>query len=732
MQEINTNTLMSDAKFYESYARFNDKANRYETWNEAVGRVMKMHRTRYKDIMTPELEELIQCSQDAYESKQLLGAQRGLQFGGKQLLLNNAKLYNCTATYLDRVDYFKEALFLMLSGCGIGFSVQTHHIVKLPNIAPRKKSAKTFVVPDSIEGWADAIGVLMSSYFTRGGDDGYRGRKIYFDLNGIRPKGSKISGGFKAPGPEPLRIALSKIERILEDELATGATRLRSIVAYDISMFMADAVISGGVRRAASICLFSKDDKDMITAKTGSWFIDNPQRGRSNNSVVLLREDTTEEEFHSIMESVQDAGEPGFVWTDDLEILFNPCVEVGMYAYDDDGETGWQMCNLTEINGSKSNTPEEFYAQCKAASILGTLQAGFTDFKFLTKTTKNIVDREALIGVGITGWMNNPDVLFDKKIQQTGAAVVKKWNKITAKLISINQAARTTVVKPSGNASVILGTASGIHGEHSPRYLRHVQMNKESEVAKLLAETNPELCSDSVWSQGTDYAIAFPIISQKGSIFKKDLLGTKQLEYVKNAQENWIEYGTNYDLCVKPFLRHNVSNTITVDDWDKVEKYIFTNRHSLCGVSLLPAAGDKAFPQAPFTEVLTMEEITTKYGTESLFSSGLIEAGLNAFNNNLWTATDTAQGFGEVLKDSHENLLKRDFVRRFNSFATKFTSTTECANCLKDVYNLHKWWKIQGNIHLTNWAEELGAKEFVSIDILGSQGCSGGQCETGF
>ena len=328
--------------------------------------------------------------------------------------------------------------------------------------------------------------------------------------------------------------------------------------------------------------------------------------------------------------------------------------------------------------------------------------------------------------------MNNPDILFDKKIQQTGAGEVKKWNKITAELIGINQAARTTVVKPSGNASVILGTASGIHGEHSPRYLRHVQMNKESEVAKLLAETNPALCADSVWSQDTDYAIAFPIVSKEGSIFKKDLLGTKQLDYVKNAQENWIEYGTNYDLCVKPFLRHNVSNTITVDDWDEVEKYIYNNRRSLCGVSLLAASGDKAYPQAPFTEVLTMEEITATYGEQSLFASGLIEAGLNAFKNDLWTAISTAQGFGEVLDDSHENLLKRDFVRRFDKFTTNFGSADECGNCLKDVYNLHKWWKIQSSIHITDWAEELGQKEFVSVDTLGSQGCAGGACEIEF
>lgn len=730
--EINARDLMANAKFYESYARYDSDLDRYETWEEAVARVMDMHRAYYKPIMTPQLENLIQIAQNSYNAKQILGAQRALQFGGAQLLRNHAKLYNCTATYLDRVEFFQEALFLMLSGCGIGFSVQTQHIAKMPDMAARTKSAKTFVVPDSIEGWADAVGVLMSSFFVSGGDDNFRGRKIYFDLSRIRPKGSEISGGFKAPGPEPLRIALDKIELLIKSELNLGKTRMSTLVAYDISMFMADAVISGGVRRAASICLFSKDDKAMITAKTGDWFISNPQRGRSNNSAVLLREGTSKEEFASIMESVQDSGEPGFVWTDDLDILFNPCVEVGMYAYNDKGQSGWQMCNLTEINGSLSNSKEEFFEQCEAASILGTLQAGYTDFKYLTDVTKEVVTREALIGVGITGWMNNPDILFGEATQREGAEIVKKINKKVAKLIGINQAARTTVVKPSGNASVILGTASGIHGEHSKRYIRHVQMNKESEVAQLFAKNNPQMCENSVWAQGTDYAIGFPVISPEGSVYKEDLLGIKQLEFVKSAQLNWIEYGTNPNKCVKPFLRHNVSNTITVDDWDAVEEYIYDNRHSLCGVSLLPAAGDKAYPQAPFTEIFTMEEITEKYGTEAMFTSALIEAGLSAFNKDLWTACSTALGFGEKLNDSHDDLLKRDFVRRFSKFSTHFQSEEECSNCLKDVYNLHKWWKIQNSISDVNWVTDLGAKEYVDVDTLGSQGCSGGACEIEF
>jgi len=724
-----TAQLMADAKFYESYARYNDDLQRYETWPEAVSRVMDMHRTRYASVMTPKLSQLLDYAQKAYTAKEILGAQRALQFGGDQLLRKNAKMYNCTATYCDRSAFFQEAFWLMLCGCGVGFSVQKQHISKLPSIVHRTKQAKTVIVDDSIEGWADAAGALMHSFFDE--DSEYKQRKLYFDLTQIRPKGAEISGGFKAPGPEPLRKALDKIEKLIKDELSSGATRLRPIVAYDCMMHLADAVISGGVRRAATICLFSHDDEEMIKAKTGDWFINNPQRGRSNNSAVLLRDSTQFEEFQEIMESVQHSGEPGFVWTDDLEILFNPCVEVGMRGYTADGTSGWQFCNLTEINGSKSTTPDLFFEQCKAGAILGTLQAGYTDFSYVTPATKEIVDREALIGVGITGWMNNPDVLFSTTTMRAGADVVKHWNKVVADLIGINQAARTTVVKPSGNASVLLGTASGIHGEHAPRYIRHVQMNKETEVGQLFAKVNPAMVETSVWSP-LDYTIGFPIEPKAGSIYKADLLGVKQLEYVKLAQDNWIEYGTNKELCVAPYLKHNVSNTITVDDWDAVTNYIYDNRRSLCGVSLLPAAGDKAYPQAPFTEVLTHEQIVAKYGEVSLFTSALIETGLNAFNNNLWTAINTALGFGEQLTDDSTCLLKRDFVRRFNKFATNFISNEECANCLKDVYNLHKWWKIQATANDIDWTTELTEKKFTDVDTLAGAACSGGQCEVEF
>lgn len=320
--------MMAESKFFMGYSRWLENENRYETWEEAVERVMNMHREKYADVMTPELEALIQYAEDAYKEKRVLGAQRALQFGGEQIFKHVARMYNCVSTHINRPEAFQETMYLLLCGAGVGFSVQKHHIDKLPGIVKRyDKKSKVFVVPDTIEGWADAFGVLLSSYYEDNAPfPEYKGCHVAFDFTKIRPKGSEISGGFKAPGPDGLRQSLQKCEDLLNREIANGETKIRPIVAYDFIMHMADAVLSGGVRRSATICLFSKDDEDMLNAKTGSWFVDNPQRGRSNNSVMLLRDELTREEWAHIMESVKQVGEPGFIFTDNLEFTFNPCV----------------------------------------------------------------------------------------------------------------------------------------------------------------------------------------------------------------------------------------------------------------------------------------------------------------------------------------------------------------------------------------------------------------------
>jgi len=731
-RELDTKALLSQTKFYEGYSRWDEELERYETWEESVTRVMNMHREYYKDKMTPELSLLIDEAESLYKLKYALGAQRALQFGGEQLLKHQMRMYNCTSTYADRPEFFGEIFYILLCGAGAGFSVQRHHVENLPNIIDRKKQAKGWVVEDSIEGWADALAVLMSSYFDNGGSTHpeFQGRKVYFDLSQVRPKGAMISGGFKAPGPEPLRRALDKIEHLIQGRVLKGEKRLRPIDVYDIAMHAADAVLAGGVRRSATICLFSPDDEEMAKAKTGNWFIDNPQRGRSNNSAVIVRDEVTREQFALLMQSIREFGEPGFYFVDSKEHTTNPCVEIGMFPQID-GKSGWQGCNLTEINGAKCVSKEEFMKACRAASIMGTLQAGYTNFKYLSDTTKRIFEREALLGCSITGWMNNPDVLLNADIQREGAELIKKVNKQVAKLIGINPAARTTCVKPSGNASVLLQTASGIHAEHAPRYIRHIQMNKESEVAQLIAETNPYMIEESVWSAGkTDFVVGFPIISKEGSLYKNELLGVNLLDKVKLVQQNWVEAGTDTKLCADPTVRHNVSNTVTVpaNKWKEVEEYVYANRHYFAGISFLSDSGDKDFNQAPMTTVMTEEEIVEVYGRAALFAAGLIVDTRKGFND-LWEATMVAKmnhDHGGELSD-----MRADWIRRFKKFAENYFEgdLKKAEYCLKDVYLLHKWTKIQQNLKPVDFVTQLQTKTFTDIDTMGAAACQGGACE---
>jgi ribonucleoside-triphosphate reductase (thioredoxin) len=552
-------------------------------------------------------------------------------------------------------------------------------------------------------------------------------------------------------------------------------------------MHMSDAVLSGGVRRSATICLFSPDDNEMLNAKTGSWLQENPQRARSNNSVLLNKKEITREHFSKIMESVKGFGEPGFVFTEDNEIMYNPCVEIGMYPQID-GISGFQGCNLCEINGGACSDEETFYAACKAAAIIGTLQAGYTDFRYVDEISKRIFEREALLGCSITGFMSNPDILLDPEIQRKGAKIIVEINEIVAKLIGINPAARTTCVKPSGNASVLLQTASGIHGEEAPMYFRNIQVNKDEDLGKFVFEHVPEMVEDSVWSSSnTDWVISFPIRTNNKSLFKEDLYGTELLEYVKLTQQNWVEAGTVVERCTIPSVRHNVSNTIVVDNWQRVEDYIFENRQWFAGISLLPMTGANDYAQAPFTAVYEPSDIIDKYGDAALFASGLIVDGLAAFNDNLWKACDTVLGYGEKLEYSeeevktiinntkssviwgnlgfkngtlvtltnldikpeveeykryldsklpstiHNYVLKKDWIRRAKQFADRyFPNKKEMTYCLKDVYNYHKWVEIEREIHKLDFTKFNQKPQYVDIDSTGAIACSGVSCEITF
>jgi len=397
------------------------------------------------------------------------------------------------------------------------------------------------------------------------------------------------------------------------------------------------------------------------------------------------------------------------------------------------GKTGWQGCNLTEQNGGKATTEEEFYRSCRAAAIMGTLQAGYTDFPYVDKTSpaKAIFERESLLGCSITGFTNNPKILFNPEILENGAKILKEVNKEVSEILKINRAARLGCVKPSGNASVLLETASGIHGEHSRRYFRNVQVNKEEDIPKFIKESNPDMFEESAWSSNrTDWVVSFPVETNPDSLFKEDLLGVNLLEKVKLVQKHWVEASTNHELCVIPSARHNVSNTINVDDWEEVENYIYDNREWFAGISLLSSAGDKDYNQAPFTSVLTGEEIITKYGESSMFASGLIVDGLHAFNNNLWEACDSVL-YGTEFEQSTENVLKIDWVRRFKKFSKNYMNNNlrETSYLLKDVYLLHKWNKISSKLEYVDWMNSGIRPQYTEIATTGAIACSGGKCE---
>ena len=435
--------------FVSKYARWIPGKKRRETWRESVDRVKELMQLQYPEIIGD-----IDWAYDMMHKKRVLGSQRALQFGGSPILKHNARIYNCIASYIDRLRFFQECMYLLLCGCGTGFSVQQHHIAKLPKLIQKKEGTKKFVIPDTIEGWSDSVGVLVSSYFEQSNlFPEYARKTVNFDYSEIRPAGSFLSSSSgKAPGPEPLKKALTNIKKVLDKALKDALfsnRKLRPIDAYDVVMHAADAVISGGVRRSATICLFSPDDEEMALAKTGNWFHDNPQRGRSNNSALLLRDSTTPEQFSELMHSVKEFGEPGFVWSDSTELIVNPCVEIGLYPVDEKtGKTGWQACNLSTVNCAKVKTKDEFLESCRAAAIVGTLQAGFTEMPYLGEITERILKREALLGVSMTGIMEQHELCLDPAVQKEGARMVKKVNRELAAKIGINPAASTTCVKP--------------------------------------------------------------------------------------------------------------------------------------------------------------------------------------------------------------------------------------------------------------------------------------------
>jgi len=571
--------ILSDITVHMKYAKYIPEISRRETWKELVTRNMDMHIKKY-----PKLSEEITNAYDYVYSKKVLPSMRSLQFSGKPIEISPNRLYNCSYLPIDSIDSFNETMFLLLSGCGVGYSVQAHHIAKLPNIIkPFTKRTRRFVIGDSIEGWSDAVKVLIKSYM-----GSKRSSIIRFDYSDIRPKGARlITSGGKAPGPQPLKECLLRIEGILNAQ--EDGDKLSSLQVHDIVCYIADAVLAGGIRRAALISLFSARDEEMISCKAGDWWEKNPQRGRANNSAVLMRHKITKEFFMDLWKRIElsGAGEPGIYLNNDKDWGTNPCCEIALRPY--------QFCNLCEVNVSDLADQDDLNTRVKAAAFIGTLQAGYTDFHYLREIWKETTEKDALIGVSMTGIGSAAVLQMDMK---AAANIVKKENARVAKLIGVNKAARTTCVKPAGTTSLVLGTSSGIHAWHSDYYIRRLRVGKNEAIYQYLATNNPELVKDEYFRPHDTAVIEIPQSAPKGSITRKES-AFDLLERVKLVAQQWVDSGHRTGSNT-----HNVSATISLkqSEWSEAGEWMWKNREHYNGLSVLPYDGG-TYTQAPFEDI---------------------------------------------------------------------------------------------------------------------------------
>ena len=614
-----SNEILSDVTVYMKYARYLADKQRRETWEELVTRNKEMHIKKY-----PHLEAEIEETYKFVYDKKILPSMRSLQFGGKPIEISPNRIYNCAYLPIDDWRAFGEVMFLLLGGTGVGYSVQKHHVEALPEIRkPDAKRNRRYLISDSIEGWADAVKMLMKSYFEGGST-------LNFDFSDIRQKGAMlVTSGGKAPGPQPLKECLIKIQGILDTKKDND--KLTCIEVHDIVCHIADAVLAGGIRRAALISLFSADDEEMISCKSGPWWELNPQRGRANNSAVLLRNKVTKEFFFSLWKKIEASGavEPGIYLSNDKDWGTNPCCEIALRPF--------QFCNLCEVNVSDVTSQEDLNARVKAASFIGTLQAGYTNFHYLRPIWQRTTEKDALIGVGMTGVGSGAAQKFNLK---EAANLVKETNAIIAKQIGINASARSTTIKPSGTSSLVLGTSSGIHAWHNDYYMRRIRVGKNEAIYTYLLINHPELVEDEYFRPHDTAVISVPQNAPEGAIYRTES-AIDLLERVKWFYTNWIKTGHRTGQNT-----HNISATVSIkaDEWDMVGEWMWENKAFYNGLSVLPYDGG-TYIQAPFEDCTKEKYEEMMKSLSNIDLSGVIEM---ADNTNLQDQAACAGGACEV------------------------------------------------------------------------------------
>ncbi len=586
--------ILSDITVFMKYAKFIPELGRRENWKELVDRNKQMHLNKY-----PQLSQDIEAAYQYVYDKKILPSMRSLQFAGKPISINNARLYNCCFLPVDHVDAFSEVMFLLLSGTGVGYSVQQHHVEKLPEINKPVKNRR-YLVGDSIEGWADAVKVLMTAYM--------KGKAMpVYDFSDVREKGAPlITSGGKAPGPEPLKDCLHNVQKILDRK--QNGEQLTSLEVHDILCYIADAVLAGGIRRSAMISLFDIDDDDMLTCKFGNWWETAPQRGRANNSAVIVRSKVEEETFMNLWKKIEasGSGEPGFFFTNDKDWGMNPCAEISLRPF--------QFCNLTTIHAGDVESQDDLNARAKAAALIGTLQASYTNFHYLRDIWKRTTEREALIGVSMTGIASGTVLNLNMK---EAATMVKEENERVSSLIGTNAAARCTTVKPEGTSSLVLGTSSGIHAWHNQHYIRRIRVGKNESIYNYLVNNHPELVTDEYFKPNIQAVIEVPQKAPEGAVTRQE----SALDLLKRVSKVWKEW-------VKPGHRkgankNNVSTTVTIKpgEWDEVGRWMWDNRENFTALSVLPYS-DHSYIQAPFEDI---DETTYQEAVKVLHNINLDE-----------------------------------------------------------------------------------------------------------
>ena len=588
---------LSSITVFSKYAKYLPEKQTRETWEEIVERYQNMMVKKY-----PKLENEIKESISLIKDKKVLPSMRALQFAGPAAEVNNARIYNCCYLPVDSIHSFSETMFLLLGGTGVGYSVQKHHVEQLPAITTPGKR-RNYLIEDSIMGWADAIKMLMKAYL--------KGSSMpVFDYRAIRHKGARlVTAGGKAPGPEPLKICITHVQAVLDRK--KPGEKLSPLECHDILCHIANSVLAGGIRRSAMIALFSHDDEEMLTCKFGNWWELNEQRGRANNSAVLERNVITEKQFFDLWKKVEasGSGEPGLYWTENKDWGTNPCCEIALRPY--------QFCNLCEVNVSDVVSQEDLNDRVCGAAFFGTLQAGFTNFHYLRPIWQRTTQKDALLGIGMTGIASGEILKYNLK---QAAHLAKLTNQLISEKLGTNEAARVTCIKPSGTTSCVLGTSSGIHAWHAPYYLRTVRFGKDEAIAQYLSIYHPELCEEDVLRPHDTLCVRIPVKAPEGSIFRTET-AIDTLERVKKFSDEWIKPGH-----INGDNTHNVSATISIDanrvyefksfnlnEWEMVGEWMWENRDTYNGLSVLPYWGG-SYVQAPFEDI-TKEEYEKRIAT---------------------------------------------------------------------------------------------------------------------